>query len=115
MPLLEQHRKELEHRIVDTMITALEKNEVSEDELTDIAGFVLERIDTLGNEDQAAEFLTELSAKWGFFKPILVLELGKVKSEVEKKIARDVLSLANSGNIEEAIRLAKTMTEQINK
>lgn len=112
MPFTDEHKHELEKKIVETLIGALEKNELVEDQLSIIAGRVLERIDTLSTQDELAEFLTELCVEWPMFQQLLEIELGKVKSEVEKKVAHEVLLLANSGKIEEAIRLAKTMTEQ---
>lgn len=111
MPIDEQHKLHVETSIVNTIADALEKGSVETSDLPDISDFVLARIDAVKTEDELAEFLTELTAQWSFFQPILDIELGRVKSQLEKKIAHDVLKLANSGNIEEAIRLAKTMTQ----
>jgi hypothetical protein len=112
MQVDEQHKVEIETRIVTAIADALEKEQVTTEELPQIADFVLKRIDAVQTEDQLAEMLTELAAQWPFFKNILEIELGRVKSALEKKIAHDVLQLANDGNIEEAIRLARTMTQK---
>ena len=112
MPFTDQHKEELERRIVETIIQALEKGEVKQSDLSEVATVVLEKVDQLENQDQVAEFMTELSVRWPIFKPILQIELGKIKSELEKRVAHEVLRLANSGDVEAAIRLAKTMTEQ---
>ncbi len=112
MQFTEHHKEEVERRIVEAMIRGLEESKLTTHETTIIAGLVLERIDAITTQDALAEFLTELSAKWPIFQPLMQIELGKVRSVLEQKIAHDVLQLANSGNIEEAIRLAKTMTEQ---
>ncbi len=111
MDFTEEHKHDIEMRIVRRIILAIEKQELTSADLPNIADLILARIDTIKTQDELAEFLTELSARWSVFKDVLEIELGRVKSNLEKKIARDVLNLANAGNIEEAIRLARTMTE----
>lgn len=112
MQVTEHHKEEVERRIVEAMIRGLEEGKLTTQESSTIAGIVLGRVDTIATQDAMAEFLTELSAKWPIFQPLMQIELGKVRSILEQKIAHDVLQLAHSGNIEEAIKLAKTMTEQ---
>lgn len=57
------------------------------------------------------QFLRDLSSKWSIFTKLLVLESGEVKEKTEDKVAEDVLKMAKEGKIDEAIGLAKTMTE----
>jgi hypothetical protein len=112
MDLTEQYKESIERKIVEAIISALDKKEIQESELSQIAGMVLDGIDKVSSQDQLIDFLTTLSDRWTIFKNILEIEKGQIKSVLEKKTADDVLQLANTGNIEEAIRLAKTVTQQ---
>lgn len=105
------HKKEIETNIVQAIITALEGNGLSKDELPKIADFVLERIDSVKNHDGMVAFLDELSSTWPIFINIASIEKGEVKEKVEDEVTEGVLTLAKSGKIDEAIDLAKTMTE----
>lgn len=111
MDISQQHKEEIERKIIESIIVNLEENKLPQEELPIIADFVLGKIDTVKNHDELVIFLTELSTKWPIFTNITSIEKGEVKEKVEDKVAEDVLNLAKSGKIDEAIGLAKTMTE----
>ena len=106
-----EHKKKIYNDIVEVIITALEKNELSSSEIPKIANFVLVQIDAVNNHEDLITFLKNLSNKWPIFENIEEIEKGEVKDQKEEEVAEGVLQMAKSGNVEEAINLAKTMTK----
>ena len=112
MDVTTQHKTEIERKILKEIINALENEKITEAELPDIADFVISHIDPVQNHDQMIKFLDELSQKWPFFESLEQLERGEVFEAHEDKIEQEVLNLAKSGKVTEAINLAKTVTEK---
>ncbi len=108
----ETQKTAIEKQVVDVIILSLENNTISESELPAIAQFVLDELGKVENNDQLLVFLSELSIKWPGFKNIEVVEKGKLSDQVEDKAVQDMLQLAKSGKIDEAISLAKTITQK---
>ena len=112
MDVTTQHKTEIERKILKEIINALENEKITEAELPVIADFVIGHIDPVQNHDQMIKFLDELSAKWPFFESLEQLERGEVTEAKEDKVEQEVLNLAKSGKVTEAINLAKTVTEK---
>jgi len=112
MEVTDEHRTEIERKILKAIINALENNQVTEEDLPNIADFVLARIDDCKNHDQLIKFLDELSQKWPFFEGLEQIERGEVTEAKEDQVEQEVLNLAKSGKVTEAINLAKTVTEK---
>ncbi len=105
------HIEKVDRRLLESLITAIEADKINDEELPVLANFVLEKIDSTKNHEQLIKGLEELSAKWPIFDNIEELERGEVQEAKEDKVEQDVLNLAKNGRVEEAISLAKTMTE----
>lgn len=112
MDVTAAHKTEIERKILEAIINAFENNQVAEAELPTISDFVLTRIDQIQDHEQLVKFLDELSAKWPFFDNIEQLERGEVTEAKEDQIEQKVLEMAKSGKVDEAINLAKTVTEK---
>lgn len=110
MDATKEHKNEIEKKIVEAIIAGLANKNLLASQLSEIADFVLQRIDEVKNEDELLAFLADLSSKWPIFNNIKLTEEGEVKNEAEKEVANDVLDLAKNGKIDDAIGLAKTMT-----
>lgn len=110
MDFTEERKKNLENNLVETMLAGLDREEITQEDLPVIATFILDRIDTITSQDDLMQFLRDIAAQWQIFSRILVLESGELKEQKEGQVAQGVLSLAKVGKIEEAISLAKTMT-----
>lgn len=108
----ENVKKLIEQHVVERMISALDREEIDENEVPLIADFVLKGVDSITNEDEKMAFLRELAGKWRIFTGLLVIQSGEVKEKVEDEVAGGVLALAQHGKIEEAIKLAQTMTQE---
>lgn len=110
MDQLQNHKKEIETQIVETMISALENEKITESESSEIAAFVLDRIDAVTTTQEMTTFLQDLAAKWEIFGSLLFLEQADLKERVEDEVAAGVLLLAEHGKLDDAIRLARSAT-----
>ena len=107
MNLSEEHKKEVERRIMETIISSLEKSELTESQYQEISAFILEKIDSVKTHHDLMVFLRDLTAKWSVFSFVLTLENGEVKNIKENTAAEKAEELVKNGNIEEAIQAAK--------
>jgi hypothetical protein len=110
MDELAEKKKKLEEAIVENMISALEKEKITEDEMSDISGFVLDGIDATNTKLGLEKFLEELAGKWEFFKPLLILEKAVLQEKIENEVADGVLLLLEHGKLDHAIKLAQSVT-----
>ncbi len=106
-----QHKKKIEDEIAEAIIDALEDKKISEGDATQISDFVLRKIDLIKTHEELTSFLTELSQNWPVFESLGKIEQGEEQEVKEGAVAADVAELANEGKIEDAINLAKTVTE----
>lgn len=111
MDFTDEKKKEIEKQIVDKSITALEQGFIKESGLGEISQFVLSKIDEIKTQAELITFLRELSSRWHFFSDMLVIESGEAQFAQEKSSIDDIEKLAKSGNLDEAISLAKQAME----
>ncbi len=110
MPFDEEKKKKIENQIVETMIDGLKKEELNKEEVPKISAFVLQRIDSIINQQQLIDFLRELSAMNRVFTPILIIESGEIQEREELRKAHQALSLIKQGQIEQAIKAVENKT-----
>lgn len=104
------YKNEIERKIVEAIANAIENQILTEGEVAEVARYVLDTIDTINSQQQLVEFLRNLSSKWTFFSNLLVLESGEIQHQKDTEAASKILELAKSGNIDEALHLAKSST-----
>lgn len=111
MDLPEAHIKEVDRKLVETIITALREDLLSAEEYDEVADFVVKGMDAVKTRDQLLEFLRALSAKWKIFTHLLVVEGASNKDSTEDKVYDTAVALAESGKIDEAVAVAKSATQ----
>lgn len=111
MDLTQAHKKEVERKLVETIIDSLGKNLISVNDKNTMSGFILERMPIVKTHEELITFLRELSSKWAIFSPLLVIESGEVKDKNEEKAVDKVETLTQEGKIDEAINMAKTAVD----
>jgi len=107
MDQVSQEIKDVENRIVDTLIGSLDKEMIETTEVPHVASYVLDNLYGVTTHDELMQFLRDVSAKWPIFTNLLVVKYGQINQAEENKAASNVLQLAKSGKIEEAVDLAK--------
>lgn len=108
MDLADKHRKEVERRLVETIIDSLEKNLISVADKNSMSAFILAKMPSVTTQEGLITFLRELSSKWTIFSLLLVTESGEVKAKTEDQAVNKVEALAQEGKIDEALNMAKT-------
>ncbi len=106
----DEHKKKLEDEIVAIMIASLEKQTITEEDMSIMSGYVLDHVDQVTNYQTTMAFLTDISTRWKIFEPLLQMEKSEMKDKIEDEVADGVLLLARHGKIENAIKLAQSMT-----
>ncbi|MDO8461131.1 MAG: hypothetical protein Q7S38_01670 [bacterium] len=110
--IAQNHKEDLQKKIVESIISGLENNLLTKEELPVIADLVLEGMDKISSHEELTSFINELSLKWPIFLNIAKLEEGEKREQQEDKTTQQVLQLARNGQIDEAVNLAKTATSK---
>lgn len=108
MDELKDKKNQIEQAITDVILAQIEKEILTTEESSEIVNFCLEKIHAVNSAEELQAFLAEISAKWPIFAGIASLEQGKVKEEQKEEAVDNIVSLVNSGNIDEAVDLAKS-------
>jgi len=114
MDLTQEHKRDIEKKIVETIISALEAYQITEDQYNEISKYILEQIDGVRTHHDLMVFLRELTAKWNIFSFVLTLENGEVKKLEDNTAIKKVEELVNNGNINDALNIAKQATNNSN-
>lgn len=110
MPQPQTYQEKLEEEIVNLLIDALEKEEITEETMSIISGYVLDHVTSVTDNKSAIAFLEVLTEKWKMFEPLLTLEKSILQEQVEDEVADGVLLLLEHGKLDSAIKLAKSAT-----
>lgn len=108
MDELKDKKNQIEQAITDIILGQIEKETLTVEESSEIVGFCLEKIHALNSEEELLSFLSETSVKWPIFSGLASLEQGKTKEEQKDEAIDNVVSLVKSGNIDEAVNMAKS-------
>lgn len=110
MGQLPTYQEKLEEEIVNLLIDALDKGEITEETMSVISGYVLDHVTSVTDNRSAITFLEELTGQWKIFTPILTMEKSVLQGQVEDEVADGVLLLLQYGKLDSAIKLAKSAT-----
>lgn len=108
---MDDYKIEVEERIVQKMITAVGEGVLTEEQLPEIATFVLDHLTPVTNQDQLIGFLHTISLKWPLFVGIATSEEGILKKGIEQGIVSNMLVLIKEGDFQKAVNLAHQVTE----
>ena len=107
----EEHKKKIEEQLVQQIISALEQEKIDSPTSSIISGYILDNIDTIQTQQDLHLFLLDLSTRWPFFSTIYELEKGQEQEAHKDEKIADIQNMLKSGNIEEALTIAKSATE----
>lgn len=113
MDLSAEHKKEVQKRIMEALISAYEKLEITKVDFDEISKFILEKDPTIQTHHDLIIFLRELTAKWNIFSFVLTLENGEIKKIEENKAVEKIEDLTQEGKIDEALEAARRIVKNI--
>lgn len=114
MDLSIEHKKEVQRRIMDTLLTAYEKLEITKADFDEISKFILEKDPAIQTHHDLIVFLRELTGKWKIFSFVLTLENGEVSKVEENKAVKQIEDLTQEGKIDEALEATRRIVKNIN-
>ena len=112
MQISQERKDELDRAIASLIADLIEKETLQEYELGKIVDFYGARIDASQTEEDIQNFIFDFVEKWPVFAALKTTEHNNNVQKTEEEITQDVLSLAKEGRLEEAVGLAKTVTDQ---
>jgi len=105
-----EHKKEIERMLVETIIKALEQGKLTNEELPTVSTLILETIGKAKTHEELRKYLNELAKKWSIFQPILTLEHDEQDTKIKEEAVQKVIALTKENKIGEALNVAKTAT-----
>ncbi len=97
--------------VLKILMYLLEKKKITDDEGKEIARITYDFLQAAQSELDIPLLYKKLSQKWPLFKSNEIEEWGKLDKKEESEVIRGVIELVRNGKIDEALRLAKTETE----
>jgi hypothetical protein len=93
--------------IFDKTMSSLEKGLITESDLPIIAKFVLKHTKSIKTHDNFIGFLQLIAIKWPIYHNLAKAEEGKIKTQMDAHLAKNMLRLIHKGQVQQAIDLAK--------
>lgn len=113
MDLSIEHKKEVQRRIMETLLNAFKNLQITEESYEEICRFIVEKDPSIQTHHDLIIFLRELTAKWNIFSFVLTLEDGEVKKIEENKAVEQIEDLTQQGKIDEALEAARRIVKNI--
>jgi hypothetical protein len=111
MNSLQEHKRQIEKQIVDKALSEYGEGKITREQLKQIADYTVDAMSKIQNHAHVISFLNALSTHWTFFQGLAMVEEGEQRDLEETEVHSGVLTLAQNGKIDDAIKLAKSMTE----
>lgn len=108
----EAYKNKIGERVVRRIAQALKDKEISLEEASTMASYLLGNIDKAKDNLQLLNFLEEMAKKWPIFSNILTAEQGEIADKKEKIAIEQASSLIQENKIDEAIKVAESATDQ---
>jgi len=97
--------------MLDTILIGLETEELEAYEVSEIAEFVLGKVDKLDTDHELHDFYSELSDRWPFLEVLNDQKEAETAKQMESAASEDALTLLKQGKIEDALAIAKSATQ----
>ena len=106
-----ERKEKLEKDLLDSLVSALEKEIITEQDMQTISQYILSKIDLITADEELNLFLSDISSKWPLFSNLSTIASGQQQEKIEDQVVQNVTDLTHEGKIDEAVDLAKTITE----
>lgn len=110
MALTPEQSNAIYKHIINTIIEGLDTGELEAWEASEIAEYVLGKVENLDTENDKFKFYEELSGLWPFLEVLLEEHVAEMVEKTEGEISEGALALLKHGKVEDALNLVKTAT-----
>ncbi len=83
---IQNKKKELEAKLVKTLLTASEEDKISYQEMKRAADYILDHIDSLKNDQALSNFTKDLAHFWPIFQGVELVENQDERKEQEQAV-----------------------------
>lgn len=111
MEISREYKDAVAKHLVETVLTAIQKEALTTEQMPLIAEYFLGRIESVTTHNELVLLLKGLSQKWPVLQPLVTIEEGKLKERLDKEAIVNVEQLVKNGQIDEALTVAKTATQ----
>lgn len=108
----EAYKNKIGERLTRILLDALEKQEISEDEASDISSYILDNINKAKDNVQLFDFLTTLAKTWPIFSKALATEQEEILNNKKEEAIGQASGLIKENKIDEAIKVVENATDQ---
>ena len=112
MQISQEYKAHLEKNIVEGIAYGVENQTIQQNELADIARFVLDHIDVITTQEELKQFLADLTAKWPSLEHVALVARRDLDQQEDMQAADHVTDLLKEGQLDEALTAAKSATEE---
>lgn len=97
-------------KILLTLQRGLECGEIEAYEASEIASFIVGKIEQIEEEAKILDFYKSLSEQWPFLEVLIQEDVNKRTEKAEDEAVEGAIALLQHGKIEDALNIAKTAT-----
>lgn len=112
MVVTREYRAEVERRLLETMARALENNQLTEEQSSQVAKFILDYLDDCDDHQEIIEFLDRMAQQWPVFAEVGNAEMARAIESKKGDVTKNMEALVQQGNIQQALETAKILKAQ---
>ena len=109
MQISAEYRTQIERRILEVLAKGLEQKQLTAEDSTSVAQFILDHLDHVQNHQQLIQFLDSLAKRWPIFVEIGNIELAKAIEGNKEAVTIKMEQLVHQGNIQGALDTAQIL------
>lgn len=111
MELTRDEKELVAKNLVELVLAAIKKQELTTEDMPLIADAFLGRVDYLKTREELIVLLQSMAEKWPSISQLVQIQQGKITEQQEVVAAQNVQELVKQGNIQEALTAAKAATQ----
>lgn len=108
----EAYKNKIGERLTRILLDALEKQEVTEEEASEISSYILDNINNAKDNAALFDFLTTIAKMWPIFSKALATEQEEMLNSKKEEAIGQASSLIKENKIDEAIKVVGNATDQ---
>jgi len=110
MALAQEQANAIYKHILDAVILGLESKEIEAYEASEIAEYVLDKVEKLQSETEVNKLYEDLSDLWPFLDVLMQEQRTENQEKFEGEATEGALALLQHGKVDDALALAKSAT-----
>lgn len=110
MSLNHEQSEAIYKNILDIVLIGLDAREIEAWQASEIAEYVLGKVEKFESEHEVNVFYEELSSQWPFLELLLQSQKNEDIKKVGEEVSESALTLLKHGKVDDALSLVKSVT-----